>query len=86
MTNQRPFGAKRTFKLWLMILVVAVVGPASPAPRAISSSVEPEKQVRDFIEAFNARDLDVMLALADENVQWLSVDGAKVSAPLNNFD
>lgn len=35
--------------------------------------------MREFVEAFNARDIDVMLALADENVQWLIVDGAKVS-------
>ena len=47
--------------------------------RAGNSSIEPEKQVRAFVEAFNARDIDGMLALADENVQWLSVDGAKIS-------
>ena len=62
-----------------MILVIAVVVAASPAPRRVDSSGESEKQVRAFIEAFNARDIDVMLALADENIQWLMVDGAKVS-------
>ena len=62
-----------------MILVIAVVVAASPAPRRVDSSGESQKQVRAFIEAFNARDLDVMLALADENIQWLIVDGAKVS-------
>jgi hypothetical protein len=47
--------------------------------RAVNSSVEPEKQVRAFVEAFNARDIDGMLAMADENIQWLSVDAAKIS-------
>lgn len=66
-------------KLWLIILITAVGVPASPVPRPLTSSVEPEKQVRAFVEAFNSRDIDVMLALADENIQWLIVDGAKVS-------
>jgi hypothetical protein len=79
MKNQHPFGAKRTVKLWLVILVTAVGVLASPVSRAVKPSVEPEQQVRAFVEAFNARDIDVMLALADENVQWLIVDGAKVS-------
>ena len=79
MKHQHPFGAMRTLKFWLLILVTAVGVPASSAPRAANSSVEPEKRVREFTEAFNARDIDAMLAMADENVQWLIVDGAKVS-------
>ncbi len=78
MKNWYCFGAKRYLKLWLTILVTAVGVPAS-APPAVNSSVEPEKQVRAFVEAFNTRDIDVMLALADDNIQWLIVDGAKVS-------
>lgn len=78
MKNQLPFGARRTWKLWLIILVTAVVVPASQRPDAVSSMVEPEKQVQAFIEAFNARDIDLMLALADENIQWLSVAGTKI--------
>jgi len=58
---------------------MGVVVIASPEPRPVNSSVEQEKRVREFVEAFNARDIDAMLGLADENVQWLSVDGAKVS-------
>jgi hypothetical protein len=79
MKRQHPFGAKRSLKLWLMILVTAVGVPASPAPHSVNSSIEPEQQVRAFVEAFNARDIDLMLTLADENIQWLIVDGTKVS-------
>jgi len=78
MKRQHSFGTTRTFKLWLMILVTAVGVPALP-PRALKSSIEPEQQVRAFVEAFNARDIDLMIAMADENVQWLIVDGAKIS-------
>ncbi len=79
MKNSHHFGARTTFKLWLLVLVTAVAVPVSPAPRLVDSSLEPEKQVRAFVDAFNARDIDAMLTLADENVQWLMVDGAKIS-------
>jgi hypothetical protein len=38
-----------------------------------------EKHVRDFVAAFNARDITKMLELAHDNIQWLSIDGAKIS-------
>jgi hypothetical protein len=38
-----------------------------------------EKRVRDFVAAFNARDLTKMLELADDNIQWVSIDGVKIS-------
>lgn len=79
MKIQHPFGAKRVLKLWLVVLVTAVVVLAAPEPRPVNSSIEQEKRVREFVGAFNARNVDAMLELADENVQWLSVDGAKVS-------
>jgi len=78
MKSQHALGATKTFKLWLMILVTAVGVPAS-STRAVNPSIEPEQQVRAFVEAFNARDIDLMIAMADENIQWLMVDGAKVS-------
>jgi hypothetical protein len=38
-----------------------------------------EKLVREFVEAFNAREIEKMLELADEGIQWLSIDGVKIS-------
>ncbi len=73
---------KKVKLLWVMLLVIAVGAPASPASTAsggFNSRAEPEKQVRAFVAAFNARDIDAMLTMADENIQWLIVDGAKVS-------
>lgn len=79
MKIQHPFGAKRVLKLWLVVLVTAVVVLAAPVPGPVNSSIDQEKRVREFVEAFNARNVDAMLELADERVQWLSVDGASVS-------
>lgn len=78
MKNQCLFGPPRTWQMWLLFLGLAVaVLVASEHP--VSSSVEQEKRVRAFVAAFNARDTDAMLALVDENIQWLNVDGPKVT-------
>jgi len=60
-----------------MLVMVALVSASST--RGPSAGIEQEKLVRDFVQAFNARDIEHMLQLADENVQWLIVSGAKVS-------
>ena len=49
------------------------------------------KQVKAFVDAFNARDLNMMLDFVDDNIQWMSIDGAKISievegkAPLRKY-
>ncbi len=45
-----------------------------------------EKLVRDFVEAFNTRNIDGMLGLAADGIQWLSVDGAKVTVETEGKD
>lgn len=79
MKIQHPFGAKRVLQLWLAVLVTAIVVLAGPELSPVNSSIEKEKRVREFVEAFNARNVDAMLELADESVQWLIVEGPKVS-------
>ena len=37
------------------------------------------RTVEAFVAAFNARDIDAMLALATDDIEWLSVDGTAVS-------
>ena len=53
-----------------------------PAPPAAAEEVAPsELQVAvAYVEAYNARDLDAMLALMHEDVEWLSVEGSTVTA------
>ena len=57
------------------ILTVALLLTGQMAPSKVSS----EEQVRAFVEAFNTRNIDGMLALAVEGIQWLSVDGQKIA-------
>ena len=79
MKNQSSAKAKITLQLGLVVLVMAVVALASPASGQANSWGDQEKRVREFVEAFNTRKIDVMLELAAENIQWLLIDGAKVT-------
>src|SRR5262245_55749352 len=60
-----------------MILSTLFVNPEKGV--CVSKIDDHEKQVRDFVAAFNIRDLTKMLELADDNIQWLNVNGAKIS-------
>lgn len=63
----------------LGVLAVALLLPALPAT---AQEVEPsELQVAvAYVEAYNARDLEAMLALMHDDVEWLSVQGSGVEA------
>jgi hypothetical protein len=60
-----------------MILFPLFVNPGKGV--CISKIDDHEKQVRDFVAAFNARDLAKMLELVDDKIQWLSINGATIS-------
>ena len=79
MKNQPPFRAKRTLQLGLVVLATAFMVLASPESRQANPGGEQEKLVREFVEAFNARKIDAMLELTVDNIQWMHIDGAKVS-------
>ena len=76
MTNRSLFGPHRTLS-WLVLLSILAVSVA--AERPVNSSVGKEKRVREFVTSFNTRNIDEMLGLVDENVQWLSINGAKIT-------
>ena len=79
MKNQLPFRAKITLQLGLVFLAMTLVAPASPGFRQASSGDEPENRVREFVEAFNARKIDLMIEMTAEKIQWMIIDGAKVT-------
>jgi hypothetical protein len=79
MKNRRPFGVKRTLQLGLVFLAMAMVAPASLESQPKSSGGEPEKRVREFVEAFNTRKVDAMIEMTAEKIQWMIIDGAKIS-------
>lgn len=47
--------------------------------QAQSPPTEHARIVEAFVQAFNVRDVDGMLALVTDDVEWLSMDGASVS-------
>lgn len=60
--------------LTLVVFFVFATGQAPAAP-----AIDQETAVRRFVDAFNARDIDAMLAAADDGIEWASVDGSKVT-------
>jgi hypothetical protein len=65
-------------KLFLIVIIFSLsINPVNVTSG--SPIFDHEKQVRDFVAAFNARDLSKMLELTDDNIQWLSISGAKIS-------
>jgi hypothetical protein len=66
-------------KLLLTALCALLGAGLGAAAGAEELSASPEELVRAFVDAFNARDIDAMLALATDGIEWVSVDGTKVS-------
>lgn len=51
-----------------------------------SRSVDHARVVEAFLEAYNTRDLDAMLALAHDEIEWLMIDGTKVATETSGKD
>ena len=66
-------------RLILSLAVLAMTVAVLPELGPVYSRVDQEQRVRDFVEAFNARNVDAMLELVDEKIQWLTVTGARLS-------
>lgn len=59
-------------------LALAAITASGPAAAAEAGDAQ-TALVEEFVAAFNAREIERMLALADERIEWLSVDGAGVA-------
>ena len=57
--------------------------PPAPAPAPPSEELQ---TASDYVDAYNARDLDAMLALMHDDVQWLSISEDQVEAFANGKD
>jgi hypothetical protein len=65
---------------WWGMIIITFFTPALTKRNVSAISIDDrEKQVREFVEAFNTRKIEKMLELADESIQWLSIDGVKIS-------
>jgi len=79
--NDQHDRAKKVSKLWLAGLAVAMVAVVTVLLESGKANAQTgkEKLVREFVAAFNARNIEAMLGAVDDNVQWLSVNEAKVT-------
>ena len=65
-------------RLSVVALLCAVVG-WTVAVGAEGPPPSPEAVVRAYVEAANARELEALLALATDGIEWLSVEGTRVA-------
>lgn len=63
----------------LAALALSLFAITASVSRSVDTKADTEAEVRRFVAAFNARNIESMLAIVDDKVQWLSVDGAKVT-------
>jgi uncharacterized protein (TIGR02246 family) len=62
-----------------MFLILAAACTFTFSPQTPSAPPDHAAIVRTFVAAFNARDIDGMLALATDDVEWMMIDGAKIA-------
>ncbi len=60
----------------LIALLCFLATPGSVAAQTQKSS---EEHVRDYVAAFNKHDVETMLAMVSDDIEWLSVAGEKVT-------
>lgn len=61
-------------RTWLVLLALSLL-VGSPGLRADETPTTNEERVRAYVSAFNHRDIDSMLAMVSDDIQWLSVVG-----------
>lgn len=52
---------------------------ATPKSFAAETPKPNEQRVRDYVSAFNKREIDTMLGMVSDDIQWLSVVGDKIT-------
>ena len=52
---------------------------ATPKSFADETPKTNEQRVRDYVSAFNKREIDTMLAMVSDDIQWLTVTGDKIT-------
>jgi hypothetical protein len=62
-----------------LIVLLAAINMSSAATFAADKQKSNEQMVRDYVAAFNGRDVDAMVSMVTENIQWLTVAGDKLT-------
>ena len=61
------------------ILLALLHLTATPMFFAAETPNPNEQRVRDYVSAFNKREIDTMLSMVSDDIQWLSVAGDKIT-------
>ena len=59
---------------------------ASPKSFAAETPKSNEERVRDYVSAFNQREIDTMLSMVSDDIQWLNVAGDKITVETQGKD
>jgi hypothetical protein len=71
----QKLSSKRTRILFATLLQLAIASSCAVLAEETKSN---EQRVREFIAAFNSREIDLMLNMVSDDIQWLSVAGDKI--------
>ena len=69
--------------LILLALLSLLVSPKSFAAETPKTN---EQRVRDYVSAFNKREIDTMLSMVSDDIQWLNVAGDKITVETQGKD
>ncbi len=62
------------------LILLTVLHLAATAASFAAEAPEPiEQRVRDYVSAFNKQDIDTMLSMVSDDIQWLNVAGDKIT-------
>ena len=70
------------YRILLFISLTILLTSASANDNAVAKTQE--QVVRNFVSAFNEKDLKTMLLLVTEDVQWASINGDKIILETKN--
>ena len=62
-----------------LVLLALLNLPVAPGSVAAETPNPNEQRVRDYVSAFNNREIDTMLGMVSDDIQWLSVAGDKIT-------
>ena len=72
------------FRIALLIFIGVFMTPVSAADEHAESGHE--SIVKKYVEAFNAHNVEAMLKMVTDDVQWLTIDGDKIVIETGNKD
>ena len=72
-------------QIWLILLAIFQLTTSSPSFAADTPKTN-EQIVRDYVLAYNKQDIDLMLSMVSDDIQWLNVAGDKINVETRGKD